>query len=158
MSVLAAAARLRPRRPLLPPLLMLPDVSPAIFVLAEVSPAVLTFGVASDVLALPAISPFMFIVSPDVLALAARRALRLRGRRLRVPPPVLVFCVVIMPPRVGSSLCVVEELAFCAETNRLAVTRANDVMSTNKTVVLRVMLLLLTDVSPFSLVMLRTYK
>jgi hypothetical protein len=125
--------------------------------LDEASPAVLTFCVSSAVLALPAMSPFMFIVSPDVLA--ARRVERLRPRRrLWVPPLLLLFCVVIMPPRVCSSLCVVEELAFCAETiRRSAVTRANDVMSTNENVILRVMLLLLTDISPFSMVMLRTY-
>jgi hypothetical protein len=98
----------------------------------------------------------MFVESPDVFVV--RRAPRLRPRLRRRLPPVLPlpFCVVIMPPRVCSSLCVVEELVFCAETNRSAVTRANDVMSTNKAVMLRVMLLLLTDVSPFSLVMLRT--
>jgi hypothetical protein len=108
-------------------------------------------------LVLPEASPevsvdvFMFDMSPDVFVL--RRVLLLRRPRLRRCPPVfddvLPFCEVIIPPRVCSSVCVVEELEFCAETIRSALTRATEITSMNKTVMLRVMLLLLTDVSPF---------
>jgi hypothetical protein len=107
-------------------------------------------------LVLPEASPdvsvdvFIFDMSPDVLVV--RRVLRLRlGLRRRCPPvsDVLPFCDVIIPPRVCSSVCVVEELLFCAETIKSALTRTTEMMSTNKTVMLRVMLLLLTDVSPF---------
>jgi hypothetical protein len=82
-----------------------------------------------------------------------RRVLRLR-LRLPLRPAVfdvLPFCEVIIPPRVCSSCVVVEELAFCADvTSKSALTRATEMTSTNKTVMLRVMLLLLTDVSPSS--------
>jgi hypothetical protein len=71
-------------------------------------------------------------------------------------PDVLAFCEVIIPPRVGSSVCVVEELEFCAKAIRSALTRATEMTSTNKMVMLRVMLFLLTNVSPFG-VLLRTY-
>jgi hypothetical protein len=152
MSVLAA--RLRPRRrrrppPMPPAALALPDISPVMFALPDMSPVILALPDESSVmLALPDMSPEVF---------ALRGVLRRRPRRRLRPPmfdvfDVLLFCVVvIIPPRVCSSLlfCVVEELEFCAETTRSAVTRAIDAMSTNKTVMLRVMLLLLTDVSPF---------
>ena len=134
---------------------------PDMLVLPEVSPVMLVFCVSSAVLVLPDMSPVMLAlpaISPDVFVVRAGRRLRLRPRRLLPVLDVLSFCVVIIPPRVCSSLlfCVVEELVFCAETIRSAVTRETDEMSTNKTVMLRVMLLLLTNVSPFH-VLLRTY-
>jgi hypothetical protein len=91
-----------------------------------------------------------FDISPDIFVLL--RVLRRLGRRRRRWLPVfdiLPFCEVIIPPRVCSSLCVVEELAFCAETSKSALTRATEMMSTKKMVMLRIMLFLLKDVSPF---------
>jgi hypothetical protein len=139
---------------------MLPDISTVVLVL-ELSAASAVLALSSVVaFMLPLVSPDMFMLdmSPDVFVLRRMPVLlRLRPRLRPAVFDVLPFCEVIIPPRVGSS-CVVEELEFCADVIiKSALRRETEMTNTNKTVMLRVMLLLLTDVSPFY-VLLRTYR